>query len=694
MDGFTGSPDQYGIRREVLWGNLMAGGAGVEYYFGDEQPHSDLTCQDFRSRDATWDDVRHALTFFNEYVEFWKMKSMDYLVSAGSWCFAAEGEAYVIYILAGYTGDILLNNTATYQVAWFDPRNGGDLQPGSQVSVTGRGVRSLGTPPDLSFRGLGGAGARVLGENRPPEAVIMADNLSGDLPLTVLFDGSASTDDGEIISWFWDFGDGDTLSGAVVEHIYKVEGVFPVSLVVTDDQGATDVAYDTITVTTEILSPCGAYLEIFSRDFPYQESGFYLDDLTGEELLAIRPSTSPVSATVNKPFPGESCYYDVVFHGIGESDGGSVFRIMVNGRLVGEYTLPLSTMDWEAGDAYNLTIEEVSIFNGDTIRVEGTTASADGTGWSRARWLKVEFIPRDFIPDFFEVDGLAVIEAESFPLGEQWVEATSRTGYTGEGYMYWKGSEHFNSASYGRMGVTVHISNPGTYCFDWRVGIASGTSSTEHNDTWLKVTGDDFYGYKSSEASYVHPKPVCQQAGTYDCPEGSSVDGYFKIYGGTLTGWIWKAVTNDNNDHRIFATFDRKGVYRISIAARSSYHCIDRMVLYKVGSVTESTARSLSNEETINPVFIVPPDTSTIGMDPELAGFWFYPNPAYNSVFFEGLDQVKTIRIMSMTGKVLVTRNVSREKEEVEVAGFEKGLYLVVLESRSGQQVTRKLIRN
>lgn len=38
-------------RANALWGNLMAGGYGVEWYFGYASPNSDLTCQDFRSRD-------------------------------------------------------------------------------------------------------------------------------------------------------------------------------------------------------------------------------------------------------------------------------------------------------------------------------------------------------------------------------------------------------------------------------------------------------------------------------------------------------------------------------------------------------------------------------------------------------------------------------------------------------------------
>ena len=69
--GFTGKDNQgnqvqslHDIRKLTLWGNLMAGGAGVEYYFGYVLPDNDLTLENFRSRDKSWDYARIALTFF------------------------------------------------------------------------------------------------------------------------------------------------------------------------------------------------------------------------------------------------------------------------------------------------------------------------------------------------------------------------------------------------------------------------------------------------------------------------------------------------------------------------------------------------------------------------------------------------------------------------------------------------------
>jgi hypothetical protein len=43
-------PEHNDVRHYALWGNLLAGGAGVEWYFGYKHPHADLNLEDFRSR--------------------------------------------------------------------------------------------------------------------------------------------------------------------------------------------------------------------------------------------------------------------------------------------------------------------------------------------------------------------------------------------------------------------------------------------------------------------------------------------------------------------------------------------------------------------------------------------------------------------------------------------------------------------
>ena len=61
----------------------------------------------------------------------------------------------------------------------------------------------------------------------------------------ISFDGSGSRDaEGTIVSWEWDFGDGNTASGEQVTHSYTARGVYTVSLTVTDESGkkSTDTA--------------------------------------------------------------------------------------------------------------------------------------------------------------------------------------------------------------------------------------------------------------------------------------------------------------------------------------------------------------------------------------------------------------------------------------------------------------------
>jgi PKD repeat protein len=59
-----------------------------------------------------------------------------------------------------------------------------------------------------------------------------------------------STDpDGNIVSWFWDFGDGTTSDAWNPSHQYADNGIYSVSLTVTDNDGATDTDTQTVTVT-------------------------------------------------------------------------------------------------------------------------------------------------------------------------------------------------------------------------------------------------------------------------------------------------------------------------------------------------------------------------------------------------------------------------------------------------------------
>lgn len=135
------------IRHKVLWGNLMAGGGGVEWYFGYQYPNSDLSCEDWRSRDLLWDQTKIALDFFHRHLPFPEMKNADELtLSKDDYCFAKTGEIYAVYLPQGGQAEIMIPD-GSYDILWFNPRDGGDLQRGPVEKIKGGGYASTGFPP-------------------------------------------------------------------------------------------------------------------------------------------------------------------------------------------------------------------------------------------------------------------------------------------------------------------------------------------------------------------------------------------------------------------------------------------------------------------------------------------------------------------------------------------------------------------
>jgi hypothetical protein len=110
---------------------------------------------------------------------------------------------------------------------------------------------------DLNLQAIDGSGRSAevvgdepsLGPNQSPSADF---TYSPDEPVareSITFDASDSTDpDGKVISWSWDFGDGNKGSGKTVTHSYSSGDDYAVTLTITDNRGATDTIGKTMSV--------------------------------------------------------------------------------------------------------------------------------------------------------------------------------------------------------------------------------------------------------------------------------------------------------------------------------------------------------------------------------------------------------------------------------------------------------------
>lgn len=87
--------------------------------------------------------------------------------------------------------------------------------------------------------------------NENPLAIADATPTSGQVPLEVTFTGENSSDNNEIVSYLWDFQDGNTANTANANHTFTETGTYEVSLTVTDNEGLTNTDMVTISVSED-----------------------------------------------------------------------------------------------------------------------------------------------------------------------------------------------------------------------------------------------------------------------------------------------------------------------------------------------------------------------------------------------------------------------------------------------------------
>jgi hypothetical protein len=145
-DSFDESHDT--IRNNVLWGSLLAGSGGVEWYFGYRYPHTDLDCEDFRSRHNWWKQSTIATNFIGNFpIE--QMKSSNNLINReDAYCLSKPNDVYLIYLPNASKNVILkLESDKELSIQWFNPRQGGDYIDGGTIKAKSKGYLEIPNPP-------------------------------------------------------------------------------------------------------------------------------------------------------------------------------------------------------------------------------------------------------------------------------------------------------------------------------------------------------------------------------------------------------------------------------------------------------------------------------------------------------------------------------------------------------------------
>lgn len=123
---------------------------------------------------------------------------------------------------------------------------------------------------------------------------------------SITFDASTSQARGgrQLVSYEWDFGDGNTDIGVVTMYVYAAPGSYTVKLMVTDDKGATGSAQQTLTVSAgqmvlKVLDVPGSDPD--AAGLAWDGQRLWVADFTTEMLYQLDPQTGAVLKTLEAP---------------------------------------------------------------------------------------------------------------------------------------------------------------------------------------------------------------------------------------------------------------------------------------------------------------------------------------------------------------------------------------------------------
>lgn len=118
---------------------------------------------------------------------------------------------------------------------------------------------------------------------------------------TSTLNGSGSVDNGTILSYEWDFGDGTTATGPIATKTFSEPGEYPVTLRVTDNDGLVGIAVRTHAVLTLAAPQCVGALGSITKQLWTGISGSAVADLTASANYPNTPNATTYPTQLRGP---------------------------------------------------------------------------------------------------------------------------------------------------------------------------------------------------------------------------------------------------------------------------------------------------------------------------------------------------------------------------------------------------------